>query len=152
MKNFFYSVLLYLLLLSCDSSRPARAISNLQPPKDTTITYRFKTVIQSYNNGAQAFYINGKIEKCVIYLYGGESGHSEQVYIFRNDHIEITRQFCNYKFDDLKNQDPEMSETEKELDCSIDYKGAVITPDPFEQKKYYNVFRKLKKVVPFELK
>lgn len=114
--------------------------------KDTLITYDIEG-ISVEGAGAKVNYVNGKITKSVISVYG-ETGQATIVYEFETDKIKVLETKYSYKSGIENIKSDEDMQLDYEISYFIDLKGNLIgkeIPDRID------IFKEFKDTVPFEL-
>ncbi len=155
MKTPVYAFITLLLSAACNSEQDKAPKHNdkILPsqtkiiPVDTTIEYSLEGIS---NEGASAStkYINGKIQKCIINIYG-ETGQAEIHYVFADGKINVSEKEFSYKvgLESVKS-DKDMI-LKKEITYIMDMKGNVIGKGG---KDRMDIFTEFMKSVPLEIK
>lgn len=157
MKKNTVILLLYLLLNSCHSNEQSKneLVNNLprsnktiyENKRDTIINYDIQGV-SSEGAEAKVSYINGKIRKSVVNIYG-ETGQANIVYIFLNNRIIVTEKKYAYKTLLADVHSSKDIIPGKEISYILDFNGKPIGKRDADR---IDIFSEFKKAVPFELK
>lgn len=149
MKNLICVILLLFLSVSCNSND--KKITKVAHPKAITKTIEYdlsEEITSTEGAGAKADYVNGKIKRCITNIYG-EMGQTEIIYLFKNDHINVTQE--DYKYSTEGDSINTQKWTSEKLSYTIDLNGLLIK-SAVDQEKIIDVFGEVQKSVPFELK
>ncbi|GEM_PF-3644079 len=112
---------------------------------ETTITYNIEG-ISSEGAEAKVTYVNGKISRSIISIYG-EAGQATIIYEFGAEKIKVLETKYSYK--------SRIDEVESDSDLSLDYKisyfinydGEIVGA---EKPEHIDIFQEFQRVVPFE--
>lgn len=146
-------ICLSFVIVSCDCSlkQEMEGINHKsdfsKAAKDTIMTYDIEG-ISAQGAGAKVNYVNGKITKSFISIYG-ETGQATITYEFDSDKIKVFETKYSYKttIENVKS-DKDMK-LDNEISYYIDFKGNIIGD---EIPGRIDVFKEFKDAVPFELK
>lgn len=135
------------MVISCNDKKEHKVAIKKDSAK--TIEYDLSDAINTTEGaGAKADYINGKIKKCTINIYG-EMGQTEIIYIFKSDKINVTQENFAYLTDgDSINT---QKWTSKKISYTVDFNGLLIGSKN-DSEEIHNIFQDIQKSVPFELK
>lgn len=146
MKNLIYMLAVSFLFSSCNLNERNKVKSTNQH-KSKTIEYDLGEGISTEGAGATAEYIDGKIKKCTIKIYG-ETGQIKITYQFVKDYINVTQEDFIYKIEDGNINNDKW--TTKKISYTLDRNGLLIKSN-VDQEKISDIFEEVKKSVPFEL-
>lgn len=114
--------------------------------KDTIISYN---IYELSSEGAEAIvtYKKGKIEKCLLNIYG-ETGQSNIIYNFVDNLIKIDNKIYKYKTDLYRVK--EGMKLENEFNYILNREGNLLKGEATDTD--IEIYKDLKKYIPFELR
>ncbi|KAF2339780.1 hypothetical protein [Flavobacterium tistrianum] len=149
MKNLICILGVAFLMVSCNNKDKTDLETATTKNNSKTIEYDLSEEMGSTEGaGAKADYIDGKIKRCTINIYG-EMGQTEIIYVFKNNEIQVAQENQTYSTEgDSINRQKWQSE---KISYTIDYSGLLIKSRA-DQEKITNIFEEVHKVIPFDLK
>jgi hypothetical protein len=146
-------VCVFFVLVSCnpihkqEAGRGHNELDFNMMAKDTLVTYDIEG-ISTEGTVANVNYVNGKITKSVINIYG-ETGQARILYKFDIDKIKVLETKYSYKMGIENVKSDEDMQIDYEIEYFIDFKGNLLGKEISDR---IDIFKEFREVVPFELR